>query len=162
MRAATITAAVPGTVHVARETSVASRRLIGLAVAAGAGGVLLIAAYLSPSATGLGTHEQLRLPPCGWIAMVDLPCPTCGMTTAFAHAADGNLLAAFAAQPLGALVALAAAVAFVVGLYVAATGSRVATLFGRLWSVRVGWVLGAAVVASWVYKILVYKGVLGW
>ena len=44
---------------------------------------LVIAAALSPSNAGHGTHRQLGLPACGWQTNMGLPCPTCGMTTSF-------------------------------------------------------------------------------
>ncbi len=143
-------------------TSTRRRRLIGAVVAVFAVGVLGVAAWLEPSPDGLGTHSQvLNMPPCGWIAMIDLPCPTCGMTTSFAHAAEGNLLQAFIVQPMGAFLSVVVAMALVVGLYVALTGSRVASLFTRLWGPRAAWALGLGVGGAWVYKVLVYKGVLG-
>ena len=146
---------------VAAVPSTRTRRLVGAAVAVASAAVLTLAAFLEPSPTGLGTHSQLNLPACGWIATVDVPCPTCGMTTAFSHAADGHFLAAVSAQPMGALLAVATAMALLVGSFVAATGSPVASLFVRLWSRRTAWVLALAVGGSWIYKILAYKGVLG-
>lgn len=134
------------------------RRAAAAVVAIGCAGLLGIAAWLTPSPTGLGTHEQLHMPACGWISAVDLPCPTCGMTTAFAHAADGNLLAAFLAQPLGALLALGVAMTLLVSLYVALTGSRVARVFARLWTVRTAWIFSAMVLTAWGFKIVSYKG----
>lgn len=92
---------------------------------------------------------------------MNLPCPTCGMTTAFAHAADGNLPAAFLAQPMGAVLAVATAMALLVGSFTAATGSRVAVLFGGLWGRRTAWVLGVGFSGAWLYKIIVYKELLG-
>ncbi len=137
------------------------RRLVGVIVAGGGGSLLGVAARLDPSPDGLGTHEQLNLPTCGWISLMDVPCPTCGMTTAFAHAADGHLLTGFAAHPLGLVLAIATAMALLIGLYVAATGSRVGAVLGRLWGPRTGWLLAALVLASWAYKVVSYTGVLG-
>lgn len=139
-----------------------TRRLIGGAVALPAAGILGIAAYLEPSPAGLGTHSQLvNLPPCGWIVTMDLPCPTCGMTTAFAHAAEGQLLAAFLTQPLGGVLAVVTAMVLLVGSYVALTGTPIAGLFGRLWSPGAAWAIGGFAAAAWIYKILSYKGILG-
>ena len=137
------------------------RRLVGAGVAVAAAALLGVAAWLDAVPEGLGTHAQLNLPPCGWILAMDLPCPTCGMTTAFAHAADGNLVGSFVAQPMGAMLAVATAIALLVGTYTAATGSRVAALFGRLCNRRAAWLFGTAFVAAWVYKIVAYKEVLG-
>ena len=61
---------------------------------------------------------------CGWITAMNLPCPTCGMTTAFAHAANGDMLASLGTQPLGFVLAIATAMSLLLGTYVAATGSR--------------------------------------
>ncbi len=136
-------------------------RLVGAGVAVAATILLGLASWLEPSASGLGTHTQLILAPCGWILTMNLPCPTCGMTTAFAHAANGNLLAALVAQPMGAVLAVATAMALVVGSFTAVTGSRVAVLFGGLWGRRTAWILGLGFGAAWLYKIIVYKELLG-
>lgn len=145
----------------AESSSTTLRRVIGGAVALGSTTLLGLAAWLEPASAGLGTHSQLNLPPCGWILTMDLPCPTCGMTTAFAKAADGNLIGAFAAQPMGAALAVGAAMALITGAWTAATGSRVAWLFGRLLTRRTAWLLGVAFGAAWVYKIIAYRELLG-
>ena len=140
--------------------AVFGRRVIGAVVALCAAALLTVAAWLEPSPTGLGTHQQLHMPQCGWIIMFDTPCPTCGMTTAFAHAADGHLWASFRAQPLGCLLAVTSAMALLLGSYVAATGSRVAGGLAPLWRPRMGWVIAAMVLLAWGYKVLSHKGVL--
>ena len=136
----------------------AVRRLVGIAAALAAGAILGIAAVLTPAEAGYGTHQQLFSSPCGWIAAVDCPCPTCGMTTSFAHAADGNLFAAFVAQPLGALLALATGMTFLLGAFTAVTGSRIAQRLTRLWHPRLTWIIGFLVLSSWFFKIASYKG----
>jgi hypothetical protein len=140
--------------------SIRRRRVIGAIVALGAAVVLGVAAWLTPAGEGLGTHRQMGLPECGWIMILDLPCPTCGMTTAFAFAAEGRLGAAFASQPLGALLAVAVAVSLLVGSFVALTGSRVGAMFGRLWRPRSGWLIAGLIVAAWLFKVVVYTGIL--
>lgn len=141
-----------------RSGSVAGRRLIAAAVATACAAILGLSAWLTPSPTGVGTHEQLNLPKCGWIAMADMPCPTCGMTTAFAHAAHGSFLASFQTQPMGCVLAIATAMALLVSVYVMVTGSIVARAFLRLWGVHTAWALAIMVLAAWGYKILSYKG----
>jgi hypothetical protein len=63
--------------------------------------VLGLARWLTPSPDGVGTHEQLGLPPCGVLAWLGVPCPACGLTTSFAHLARFDLIAGLRAQPLG-------------------------------------------------------------
>ena len=63
--------------------------------------VLGLSRALSPSPSGVGTHEQLGLPPCGLLLWLGLPCPACGLTTAFAHLAHFELEASLAANPIG-------------------------------------------------------------
>ncbi len=138
-----------------------NRRLIAAAVAVAAATVLIIAAFLTPVNAGLGTHEQLRLPACGWITSMGLPCPTCGMTTAFAHAANGNLLASMKAQPLGFLLALATAMALLVATHVAVTGSLLGDLIFRTWRPWMAVALVSLAVLAWVFKIIMYRGQLG-
>lgn len=130
-------------------------------MAIGGTAVLSLAAWLTPSDAGLGTHEQLRMPACGWVSTLELPCPTCGMTTAFAHAADGNLLQSALTQPLGCILALLCAMAVIVGVYVAVTGSPVLRMLGSIWRPRLGWMMLAVAMLAWGYKILSFKGVLG-
>lgn len=137
------------------------RRVLAMLVAIAAATILGFAAYLEPSPTGLGTHTQLSMPTCGWIVTMDLPCPTCGMTTAFAHAANGNPLAALGAQPFGAALALVTAMTLLVAGYVAVTGSVIGSIFVALSNAKAAWILAVAAIAAWAYKVLVYKGLLG-
>lgn len=157
---------LPGVASAARPARAAATisprgRVLAAAIAAAALGVLALAVWMEPAATGLGTHRQLGLPECSWITMMNMPCPTCGMTTAFAHAADGQLPAAFHAQPLGALLALATAMTAILSIYIALTGSRIALALTRLWGRRSGWLLAAVVVAAWLYKVAAHRGWIG-
>lgn len=87
-----------------------SRELrLGLVVLGlGSASLLVVAAYLRPSPLGFGTHQQLGLPPCTFVALWNLPCPSCGMTTAFANVVRGNLLAALRANVAGTILAVCA------------------------------------------------------
>jgi Na+/melibiose symporter-like transporter len=136
------------------------RRLYALPILAVSVGLLAVAAYLTPSGTGVGTHEQLGLPSCGWVIFMEVPCPTCGMTTAFSHAARGDLIASFAAQPLGCVLAVSTAVALLISLLVMVTGAPLARPLGALWGRRTGWWIAAAVLAAWIYKLLSFRGYL--
>ena len=68
--------------------------------------ILSLAAWLKPDPHGFGTHAQLGTGPCGALVMTGYPCPTCGMTTAFAHTVRGQWLRAFWVQPAGFVLAL--------------------------------------------------------
>jgi hypothetical protein len=67
--------------------------------------VLLVTAQrLIPDSRGFGTHEQLGLSACGFTRLTGWRCPTCGMTTSWAHAARGNIRAALAASGGGTVL----------------------------------------------------------
>ena len=70
-------------------------------------GLLITASRLTPSPRGMGTHQRLGLPPCTLVQWYGLRCPSCGMTTSWAHMMRGHVLASFRANSGGALLALA-------------------------------------------------------
>jgi hypothetical protein len=70
--------------------------------------LVALSAWLNPSSGGVGTHTQLHLPPCGVLLVFGKPCPSCGMTTAFAWMVRGRVLRALSIQPAGVAVFLAA------------------------------------------------------
>ncbi|MCH7592556.1 MAG: DUF2752 domain-containing protein [Planctomycetes bacterium] len=115
--------------------------------------LLAAAVWILPDARGVGSHEQFGMPPCVSIVLFGVPCPTCGMTTAFAHAVRGELWSAFNAQPAGFLLALAT---------VAAVGLSLGTLLtGKVWHVnwyrvpptRVTIAVMLIVLGGWIFKI---------
>lgn len=140
-------------------------RIMAGVIAAGLLGLLCAAAWLTPSPSGHGTHQQFQfrsgigLQPCTWAGLTGRPCPSCGMTTAFAHAADGELVAAFKAQPMGAVLALAASAGFWIALHVALTGSNAGALLGRMMGRRLLWCMLVLLVGAWIYKIAVWPGI---
>lgn len=132
-------------------------RLVAGVVACGCLAMLGIGAWLVPSAAGHGTHQRLGLAPCGWVLAFGKPCPTCGMTTAVAHAADADFAAAFVAQPMGLVIALGAATLFWGAMHVALTGSRLGTVAARAMTPRLLWVLAALTGAAWAYKFATWS-----
>lgn len=144
-----------GTPSVQKPVAPAVERALAGFVAAGCLAVLVVAAGLVASERGHGTHEQLGLPTCGWILAAGVPCPTCGMTTAFASAAAGDWLASARAQPMGTILALAAAAAFWIALHVAVFGSRAGRVCGRLLRPRYLAIIAGVWAISWGYKVLV-------
>lgn len=117
--------------------------------------MLAVALWLAPEPRGIGTHEQLGLPPCRFVTAWQIRCPSCGMTTAWAHAVRGQMAQALAANVGGTLLAWAAMAAVPWTLAAACTG-RWLLIPGR-WS----WLLaGSAVVlvitlADWLVRLAV-------
>lgn len=89
-------------------------------------GLLFVARTLEPNPDGLGTHRQLLdLPPCGFVDFFGVPCPSCGMTTSWAHVTRGQLVHAFHANAGGAILAL---VSIPIGAWLLVSGCA-----GRWW-----------------------------
>ena len=135
------------------------RRLIAAIIALVTGAVLFTAWWLTPDAGGNGTHTQLGLPECNWIVFLDMPCPTCGYTTSFSHAANGDFVESFLNQPAAALLAVATAIIFLAALVVLLTGAPLGGVLVRYWTARWTWVLIGLILVAWAYKMLRFKGV---
>lgn len=120
--------------------------------------LLAVAAWVPPSPAGHGSHTALGMPPCGWVIAFGKPCPTCGMTTAFAHAARLDLWESAKTQPMGFLLAMMAATAFWPAALVAATGSRAGSIYARMFTPRVLWTLVGLGLAAWAYKFVTWPG----
>ena len=131
-------------------------RLYAMALAAAAGAVLAAAAGLTPSESYMGTHRQLRITrhPCAFVLATGFPCPTCGMTTAFAYAVRGQFLRATRSQAAGLLLALATAGTAVLGAVAVVTGKRPRLNWYRVNPNRLVWWLTGLLVAAWAGKIL--------
>lgn len=119
-------------------------------LAAGLSTVLALAVWLTPDPSGMGTHQQLGLPPCTSISVLGLRCPACGMTTAWALMADGQVAEALGANLGGALLFVVALVSVPWLLWVIWTGSPKAkeqwglfALSGSLASMLIAFVLWA-------------------
>lgn len=131
-----------------------SLRALAAGVFAASATILAVAGTLVPDRSGMGSHRQLGLPPCTSVVLFGYPCPTCGMTTAFAHTVRGQLVAAFRAQPAGLILALAT--------IASAIGSLGALLTGRTWTVnwyrvsptRVVIVAVVLILGGWLYKVV--------
>jgi hypothetical protein len=133
-------------------------RLGALALALACLGVLLAAAWVAPDPAGHGTHERLGLPPCAWEQSFGKPCMTCGMTTAFAHAAHGQLLDSARVQPMGLVLAvLTASIAWGAG-HVALTGSTLGAAAQRMLTTRLLWASLGLLLAAWAYKFVTWQG----
>lgn len=133
-------------------------RIIYIVLVTLAGFTLAIARILKPSPTGLGTHEQLGLPPCFFLQLTGIPCPGCGLTTCFAHSVRLHFYQAFITQPFG-LILFALTVASI-PMFLVLLLRRVpwSTLIYAKGADYVMYFLIAACLLSWLYKISVIKG----
>jgi hypothetical protein len=122
-------------------------------VLAGCVGILGVAAWLEPDPHGYGTHRQMGLATCSWVAGRRGPCPTCGMTTAFSLAAHGRLVESFAAQPAAALGALMVAMTAWISGYGLVTGCPAVRRLKVLATPRMWLVVLAVLMAGWGWKI---------
>ncbi len=88
---------------------------------------LVIATQLRPAVAGLGTHQQLGLPPCTVRVLWGVRCPACGMTTSWAHLVRGQLVQSIQSNAGGTafgLITLAVATILVGHAVVAQAPSR--------------------------------------
>jgi len=129
-------------------------RLYAAAIVLAAVAILVVAARLAPSDRHLGTHRQLGLPPCGFVIMTGFPCPTCGMTTAYAFMVRGRILDALRSHVAGAMMAVGTAGVLVIALGCAVTGRYAAVNWYRVDPVRVVWIAALVLVASWALNIV--------
>ena len=131
-----------------------SGRWVCLGLAGLLGGLLLLATSVRPDPRGFGTHEQLGLAPCAFRVLLNLPCPTCGGTTSFAHFVRGHWSEAFHANP--------AAFAFALSCSLLTPWLVLSAVVGRLPGVvRADWafiilvaILASLGLSSWLLQLL--------
>lgn len=140
-------------------------RIIGLGLFAPGITVLGLARWLTPDASGVGTHQQLGLGGCSVLTLTGWPCPMCGMTTTFSHLAHFELIQGLLNQPFGLYLFSATLIATALGL------SDLLVPRGR-WRKALRWVerretavavsLLVGMFAGWVYKSALMHGFLPW
>ena len=126
----------------------------------GAGGLglwclLIVARCLQPSSAGMGTHQQLGLPPCGMVRLTGTPCPSCGMTTSWSHFTRGRILDSLGANPGGTLLALAALLSGPWLLLSGWTGRWIPGALSVPWLLSLIGLLMAVTVTQWIVRLLV-------
>lgn len=122
-----------------------------------------IAAALNPyaddgSARSMATHQQLGLPPCSFVEVADLPCPSCGMTTSFALLIRGDVRNSLRANWVGTMLACVC-LAYVPWAIISVVRGR--TVFFRAlekWMVGFIIVLLALMMLRWAVVVLVELG----
>lgn len=117
--------------------------------------MLVAAAWVRPDPRGHGTHEQLGLTPCKFRSLTGHPCPSCGMTTAWAYVVRGDVAGATRANIAGLVLAVAA-IAAVPWLSTAAIHGRWPWRRPRLEPLLyVGTMWLALVAIDWVRRLVV-------
>lgn len=116
-------------------------------------GIFAASFYLSPDPRGLGTHEQLFLPPCAFHWLTQIPCPSCGLTTSFAYLAKGEFVMGFQTHPLGPFLFLLAGVGFFYAALSLIRSRPSWEIFERPSSFWATLVLISALMGAWVFKI---------
>lgn len=134
-----------------RETRI--RRLLWAALSCAAFAVLAIARTLHPDPSLLGTHVQLGLPPCAFLTLIGLPCPTCGLTTAFAHMARLEITMAARAHWLGPLLFAMDVAAIPLCAFAGTRALPFTTVIKRLRLVRVAAIIAAAATVGWLARL---------
>ncbi len=142
---------------------IGSARIVALLISAACLSVLIVAARLTPNASGVSTHTGLGMNDCQFLARTGLPCPSCGMTTSFAWFVRGNLLASIYVQPMGMAFAAAATITFWVTLYIGVTGKPVGRLMRMIPARYYVAPLLAWALLAWGWKIFIHlRGIDGW
>ncbi len=122
--------------------------------------VLGLAAILTPDERGLGTHQQLGLPPCMTETVFGIPCPFCGMTTSFSHMAHGQIAEAITVQPAGALGFVVAAALALGCIVTVATGTAPTKWKAVRHSPYLYAIAGVIIATAWVYKVLSHTDII--
>ena len=118
---------------------------------------LVVARSLHPAVGGLGTHEQLGLPPCIFLRLTGIPCPSCGLTTSFAHFVRFELLASFTTQPFGFV--LCAATLLSIPFFAILLRRRVKweSLIGSRQAQLLTYAGVGLMLSGWIYKIVITR-----
>jgi hypothetical protein len=130
-----------------------AERIILILICIICAGIIALGWVLTPDARGYGTHEQLGFGACGFVAMYGMPCPTCGMTTAFCYGVRFNFVDGFKAQPVGFLIAIIAYIAVVLSLFFAIAGKNPFVIFTKKRIFILAVIVLLILAASWIYKI---------
>lgn len=130
-------------------------RAVWALLALASGAVLALARLLVPAPEGLGTHTQLGLPPCGFIALLSLPCPACGLTTSFAHLARFALFESLRAHPLGLPLFLLLCAFWARALRGVVGGDSPARLIEHPQAGRAALLIGLALLAVWSVRLCI-------
>jgi hypothetical protein len=128
------------------------QRVLLLVAGSGLLSMLIVAACLSPDPNGMGTHQQLGLPPCSMVQWFQLRCPACGMTTSWSLMMHGQPGIAFAANSGGALLALGALVSAPWMLVTAVAGRYLLAPPSQEWLVAITLSIAGVTLVDWIVR----------
>jgi hypothetical protein len=128
-------------------------RLALVLVALGWVMVFAIAGWLKPDPRGMGTHEQLGLPPCTFYEVTGIPCPSCGMTTSFCHFFHGDLAGSLRTNPVATLLAAAGMLLTPWLLLSAIWGRRLGVRNYEMWLTRSVILLLVLLLVNWIITV---------
>ena len=114
---------------------------------------IAIARQLHPDARGFGTHTQLGIPACGFLALTGFPCPACGLTTCFAHMSRGQFTQALAANAIGVVMFGAVLVTPVFAVWAIARKRAFFETCARMRIDRVCIAFACALLLQWVVRV---------
>ena len=116
--------------------------------------VVITATQLEPSPTGVGTHQQLGLPPCGWLEITGIPCPGCGLTTSFSNMVRLQVVGAARANPFGIMLFLVTFFTIPVAAIGFARGYRVLDTLERLHAEKFAILLSVSAMLVWGVRVV--------
>lgn len=139
-------------------------RIIPTALVLGTGGILVVAAWLTPDPQGHATHLQLGLSPCTILSVTGYACPVCGATTTFSLWAHARPVDAFSNQPFASLLFWMTVGTFAISaaeiLDPRRRWERLLVRLAPYEMLLVGAFL-AVMIVSWLYKIWLMGGAVG-
>lgn len=114
---------------------------------------LVVAGRLKPNPDGLGTHQQLGLPPCTIRVMWGIRCPSCGMTTSWSYFARGQVMMSLRANIAGTLLAIIATSGAVILFSGFASGKMPGrgVLVLATWGMVLAWIVA---IADWAWRLV--------
>ena len=124
--------------------------------------IILVLAYsLEPDQSGIGTHQQLGLEPCGFLTIMKIPCMMCGMTTSFSLYMHVQVLEGIVNQPFSLFIFAGTLYTFSLSLLdLIAPRARLARFFDSIQNLsRIYYVLALLLfLGSWIFKITMHIG----
>ena len=89
--------------------------------------------FLTPAASGIGTHQQIIPVPCPILMALHIPCPSCGLTTSLTLLLKGRIYESFGAHPLGLLFLLIFLTIIILSAYGLITKHPWWSIFQKRW-----------------------------